>query len=102
MQHQNDQLRLVEAYGCPNLIENKFAVVFAFGRSQALGAAGDFDLVHVENAAPLQIFAEAEVETVIEAPDHGRIALVILTRRVEMIHLLHHHYFAGAMMELHT
>src|SRR6202035_6141386 len=82
--HQDHPPGAVQAHGFTNLIEDKLAVGLKLRRGQRLGAAGNFDRVSVHYADAFEEFAKTQVETVIEAPQDGRIALVSLARRLEV------------------
>ena len=58
-------------------------------RSQALGAAGNFDGVGIRHADALEELATPQVESVIEAPKDGRVAMIVLARSLEVKHLFH-------------
>src|ERR1700730_17150675 len=61
-----------------------------FGRSHALGPAGDLDGIGIHNANTLQEFPETQLKAVVEAPQDGRVAVIFLTRGIEV-----EHFFQG-------
>src|SRR5262249_47225867 len=84
MDHQNDALCLVEAYRLSNLIEDKLAFGIAIRGREGFPPARDLNRIGVEHAQPLEELPESRVETVVKAPDNSRIAVITLTRRIEM------------------
>ncbi len=87
--HKDRQLRPVEADRFSQLIEEKVTIRFMFGRSEAFGASRYFDRIGVDNALALQIFSKPQLKTIVEAPDDGGIALVLVARSVGVVDLNH-------------
>jgi hypothetical protein len=67
-----------------DLIEYEFAVRRAVRRRQAFGAARDLNRIGVDHSDALQEFAEAQIKTIIETPDDGRVAPVFFAGGVEV------------------
>ena len=84
MDHQDDAAGLVEKNGFLDLIENEFAIRRALRRRQALGSAGDLDGIGIDDPDALQEFAETKLESIVEAPDDGRVAAISFAGRVEV------------------
>ncbi len=89
VQHQDDAPRSVQAHGFADLLEHELAFGFQVGRGQALGASGDLDGVGVRHADAFEELAESELKAIVEAPDHGGIAVIFLARGVEVKDLVH-------------
>src|SRR5712692_10023012 len=89
MQHQEHALCLVQAYRLADLLQNKLAVRFVFWRCQALRSPRNLDRVGVEHADALEELSESQFETVVETPDDSRVAMILLSRSVEVKDFLH-------------
>jgi hypothetical protein len=58
-------------------------------RRHTLGASRDLDGIGIIHPDALQKFPEPQLETVVEAPQDGRVTLIFVTRSVEVKHLPH-------------
>ena len=89
MQHQDHQPGAVQAHGFTDLVQDEFAVALVLRRCQAFRAAGNFDGIGVGDSKTLEKLGESQLEAVVEAPDHRRVAMIFLARRIEMKNLVH-------------
>jgi hypothetical protein len=89
VEHEDGEFGSVEPDGFTDLFEDEFAVGFVFRGGEAFGSAGDFDGVGVEDSLAPEVFGEAELKAIIEAPDNGGVAMVFRARGVVVIDLFH-------------
>src|SRR5580700_6093282 len=89
VQHQDDALGVVQAYGCANLFQHKLTVGLEFWRGQAFGPTGNLDGIGMRYADAFEEFAKPQVKAVIETPKDGRVAMIPLPRSFEMKNLFH-------------
>ncbi len=71
----------------PDLLQDKFPIALMLGSRQALGSARKFNRVGILDTDALEEFSKSEFKTVVEAPEDGGIAVVFLTRSVEVEYL---------------
>src|SRR3954471_7341931 len=90
MHHQNDPGGSVEANRLSDLVEEEFAIGFMLGRCQRLRASGDLDRIGILNPDAFQVFRQPLLKAIIEAPDDGRVTVVLLPGSVEMEYLFSH------------
>src|ERR1039458_5649189 len=87
--HQDDPPGPVQPYRLANLVQHELTFGLVLRRSQAFGATGDFNGVTIHHADALEELAKAQVKPVIEAPQDGRVALILIARSFEMKNFFH-------------
>jgi hypothetical protein len=85
--HQDHPPGAVQAHGLANLLQDKLSVCLVLRRSQALGATGNLDKIGIRHTDALEELSEAQIKSVIEAPENSCVALIRLARRVEVKNL---------------
>jgi hypothetical protein len=60
-----------------------------FWRCHAFGAACDLDGIAIQHADALQKLPKTQLKAVVEAPQDSRIAMIFLTRSLEVKYLFH-------------
>src|SRR4029077_17605582 len=85
--HQDRPPGAVQAHGLANLVEDEFTVALVLRRRQTLRSASNFDRVGIHHADALQELAKAQVKPVIETPEDGGVAMILLARSIEMKNL---------------
>src|SRR5580704_10726177 len=101
VQHQDDALGVVQAYGCANLFQHKLTVGLEFWRGQAFGPTGNLDGIGMRYAHAFEEFLKPQVKAVIETPKDGRVAFVLLSRSYEMKNLFHHEPSTQRLLHVH-
>jgi|SRR5208282_1972182 hypothetical protein len=87
--HDQDALRLVQADGHADLLEDEVLLEVVARGSQGLGSSGYYDHVSALDGLLLQELSHDGADAVIEAAEHGGIGDVWVGGRIEMEDLAH-------------
>jgi hypothetical protein len=89
MYHQNHPSGPMQSHRLTDLFQHKLAVRLLLRGSQTLGAAGNLNGVGIDHTDALEELPESQLKSVIEAPEDGRVAMVLVARSVEVKQLSH-------------
>lgn|GEM_PF-4989016 len=73
----------------PDLFKHELALGLTFWRRKHLRASGNLDRIGIHYAHALEKLSKSEFETVIEAPQDGGIAVILLAWSVKVENFLH-------------
>jgi hypothetical protein len=70
----------VQSHRRTDLFQHKLALRLVLRRSQTLGAAGNLNGIGIDHTDALEELPESQLKSVIEAPEDGRVAIILLAR----------------------
>ena len=89
MAHENDPFAGVQANRKADLFQDEIALEIIAGRSQSLGATGNYDHVRPRDRILLEEFTDRQIDAVIKAAENGSVGDVRVRRGVEMEDFTH-------------